>query len=167
MTTPHPLEKTLGNISVFLEKVFSALKNDGIAVSDYELDHVCYRVETKERYDELKELLKKHGTLLAENMIAGRPIAVYKLNKPFVYKDRKICCIELPSPKQGSKYREGFEHVEFVINMSFEEFIKKHASLEFDTSDSLKEVNPDIKRTYAGFAVKFHQHALEYVVKYL
>jgi predicted metalloenzyme YecM len=32
----------------------------GIDVSQFELDHFCYRVETIERYEELKKLFEEH-----------------------------------------------------------------------------------------------------------
>lgn len=167
MIALHPLEKVLGNTSVFLEKVFSALAADGINVSNYELDHICYRVETKARYEELKTILGDYGELLTEAIIAGRPISTYKLNEPLVYKNIKISCIELPSPKQGSFFPEGFEHVEFVIDLSFQEFIKKYPRIKFDTSSSSKEINPDIIRKYGDFSVKFHHNTLEYIIEYL
>ena len=31
---------------IFLEKLFLNLKNDWIDISKYQLDHICYRVET-------------------------------------------------------------------------------------------------------------------------
>lgn len=167
MEPGHPLEKSLGSISVFLKKVFSSLKKDGIDVSGYELDHICYRVETLERYHKLKKVLEKHGKLLSETIIAGRPIATYKLKELFIFRDKTIKCIELPCPKKSSPYQEGFEHVEFVINLSFQDFMKKYPSIKFETGASSKEVNPDIQIKYAGFSVKFHHNTLEYVIKYL
>jgi predicted metalloenzyme YecM len=50
----NTIEGVLGDATPFLKKVFAALKKDNINVSEYELDHICYRVETVERYNELK-----------------------------------------------------------------------------------------------------------------
>lgn len=160
------VEEILGDPTSFLEKIFINLKNDGIDIFDYELDHICYRVETLERYDFVKKFLLKQGELLLENEIGGRLIAKIKLKKPIIFKNRKIDLVELPQPK-GSDFKEGFEHVEFVISESFEDFMKKYSNLKFKTEGMLKKINSDIVRNYNNCNVKFHHHALEYVVKYL
>ena len=156
----------LGDIDGFLEKVLTELKDDGIDASDLELDHICYRVETLERYRELKRELSKQGELVSEAEIRGRPIAVYRLREPIIFKDRRIYCVELPSPKEGTPYTDGLEHVEFVIKDSFSDFMKKHSDVKFETSDITKPVNPDIRIKYEGFSVKFHNKPLEDVVRY-
>jgi hypothetical protein len=51
------IEELLGKVSPFLDNIFENMKTDGIDVSSYELDHICYKVETDERYQELKEAL--------------------------------------------------------------------------------------------------------------
>lgn len=164
---PSPIEQLLGPTRPFLEKIFSFLEKDGIDLSAFELDHICYRVETLARYSELTSKLEDLGNLLSEATIGGRPIATYQLHEPIVFGTRLIGVLELPSPKASSFYAEGWEHVEFVIDVDFESFISKYPLLEFDRSAIDKPINADISRNYDGCAVKFHRHNLEYVIKYL
>jgi len=163
----NPLIGILGNPSQFLQKVFSVLQKDKIDVSAYELDHLCYRVETQEKYISLKKKLSEIGKLLTETIIGGRPISTFKLNIPFKFEKRSLDCIELPAPKEGYFFPEGYEHVEFVIKESFQEFMKKHPLINFDTRGIDNKINPDIFISYPGFTVKFHHHPLEYVITYL
>lgn len=163
----HPIEKYLGEINSFLFKVFAALAKDKIDVSKYELDHVCYRVETLDRYEELKKQLLNSGELLSENEINGRAIANFKLNEPIIFADRKIFGIELPAPKLGVFFKEGYEHVEFAVGINLDDFLKIYPQINWDTTGIAKNVNPDIFVRYDNFTVKFHQHSIEYVVKYL
>ena len=163
----YTVEELLGNPNEFLKKIFDSLKKDKVDVSKLELDHICYRVETLGRYNELRESLLELGSLLTESQIGGRAISSFKLNKPLIYKDRKIWCVELPSPKKGSFYAEGYEHVEFVIDLDFNKFEDLHSNVEFDKRAISKEINPDIIIKYDGFQVKFHHNTLEYVIKYL
>lgn len=156
----------LGDIDGFLDKVLTALADDGIDVSDSEMDHICYRVETQERYEAVKDELSELGELLSEAVINGRPIATFKLAEPIVYKDREIYCVEVPSPKKNYKYPEGLEHAEFVIGESFGYFIATHPKVKFDAKDIAKANNPDIKIEYKGFSVKFHRESLEEVIKH-
>lgn len=163
----HSVEKYLGEIKPFLSKVFSALAKDRIDVSEYELDHLCYRVETLDRYEELKEHFLNNGELLSENEINGRAIANFKLKQPIIFEGRKIFGFELPAPKTGVFYKEGYEHVEFVVGTSLDKFLKMYPQINWDTTGMSKKVNPDIFVRYDGFVIKFHQHSIEYVVKYL
>lgn len=155
----------LGDVNNFLAKVFDALSRDGVDVSGCELDHVCYRVETSERYGELKQKLASQGELLVESEVGGRLIATYKLRQPILYQTRKIECVELPSPKKGTVYAEGLEHAEFVIGVDFENFMKAYPLVNFDTSALSKSVNPDVRVQYDGFSVKFHRESLEQVIE--
>ncbi len=154
----------LGDVNLFLEKIITALGNDGVDVFNYELDHICYRVDSIERYKKYQNELSQLGELLTEAEINGRKISTYKLIKPVCFDERKIYLVELPSPKEGSPHPEGLEHVEFVIPDKFEVFMKKYPDIKFDLNGINKTVNPDISIKYDGFSVKFHNKPLEYVI---
>lgn len=151
-------------INDFLTNIFNNLSNDKIDVSNFELDHICYRVESEERYFYYKNILLKYGKILSENIIGWREITTFKLDEPIIYKNRQISVLELPSPKVWSDYKEWFEHIEFVIKESFEEFIKKYNYISFDLKDINKKVNPDIRINYKNSSVKFHHNSLEYII---
>jgi len=144
----------------FLDKIFHGLQELEIEVSDYELDHICYRVSSRERYDYLKENLAHQHTMLSESMIYGRPIANFLLAEPMVYKKRKIRIFELPAPKPFSNYREGFEHVEFVVKGSLENFLGQYSSLNLDLSGFNKTINRDVRISLGNAKVKFHENSL-------
>lgn len=165
--TSMPIDQLLGSALPFLEKLFHQLAKDGIAVSDYEMDHICYRVASESRYEALKQQLLGMSSLLGETMIGGRPIATFRLAAPIRFRDREVWVLELPAPKPGSPYPEGYEHVEFVIDGSFEDFMGRYPQLTFQTKAMQKPVNADIQLEYDGFGVKFHRQSLEYVIKYL
>ena len=150
--------------SRFLEQLFKALSDDGIDVSVFELDHLCYRVETMERYAELQGRLLEEGSLLGEHEIGGRPIATVRLHVPFTFQNRTVAVIELPAPKPGSPYPEGFEHAEFVVNMEPMEFAAHYPALDWDHSGAHKTVNADVRRSYDGCSVKFHRLGLAEVI---
>lgn len=163
----HPIHDLLGDPTLFLGRLFAALEEAEVDVSNYELDHLCYRVETQERYKELKAQLSRLGELLSEKEVSGRPIAAFKLKEPILYKNRRIWCVELPAPKPGSPYPEGYEHAEFVIRQCFPDFIGQHPAADFDTKALSKRINPEVRLQFDGFSVKFHRQSLEYVILYL
>ena len=131
------------------------------------MDHICYRVDSFNRYLQLKNDLSSLGEVLSEKEINGRPITVIKLRDAILYQDRIIKLIELPAPKLKSEYQEAYEHVEFVIDKSFDAFMTEYSYLEFETKGMKKKTNPDIKIKYNNLSIKFHHHSLEYVIRYL
>lgn len=159
------IQSILGDYEGFLERVFSHLKSSGIRIKERQIDHVCYRVETFERYEELRDKLKEIGEVLTEAPVGGRPISTFKLHEPIRYKGQEIYLLELPSPKEGSFYKEGFEHIEIVISENFEDFINKHDDLIFDTKAMSKPVNPDISLRFGEYSVKFHHEPLDIVIE--
>ena len=148
----------------FLQKLFAALAECSVDVSGLELDHLCYRVEEQDRFIVLKEQLHANGTLLSESMIGGRPIACYRLHDPFQFEGRHIDVLELPAPKSGSPYPEGYEHAEFVVTEELIAFTQRYPKLAWDLSDIDKAINADVRLRFDGFSVKFHRRALADVI---
>lgn len=157
----------LGDPTLFLNRLFAELSSRGLDASDWPLDHVCYRVETEERYGYLKEQLLGLGKLISDKVIGGRPISVFLLEEPYGYQGRRIDCLELPAPKPSKSYREGYEHAEFVLAEALEDFMSRHPQLGFDIKGLQKAINPDLRLNFGDINVKFHRQSLEYVIKYL
>jgi predicted adenylyl cyclase CyaB len=151
----------------FLTSLFFNLESTSVNVEKMELDHLCYRVSSEKDYAEYKQLFSQIGELLIESQVGGRPIATYKLNHPITWNNNRIQVIELPSPKISNKYSTGFEHAEFVMKDSFDEFMKCHPSLVFDLTAMAKDINPDIRLGFkSGESVKFHHQTLAQVIEY-
>jgi len=150
----------------FLNNIFTELKNVDLNVSELNMDHVCWRCESVNEYDEMLELLKKHGILFHQSIHNDREISLIQLDQAISYLDRKIDLIELPSPKPSKPYCSGFEHVEFVIDDPLESWIKA-TPLPWDTKNIAKKINPDVKLSFREISVKFHPYSLAYVVKHL
>ncbi len=150
--------------SSFLQDLFAALRADGLDVDGMELDHLCYRVTTAERYAACRELFAQQGTLLGESLVAGRPIATYRLHRGFHFRERSIDVVELPSPKPGNAYPEGYEHAEFVVDEDLLLFTQRHPALAWELDDLCKTTNADVRLRYRGFSVKFHRQRLSDVI---
>jgi len=161
------LSDLLSSPKSFLEQLITQLRTLKIAIEDLPLDHICYRVETEARYQKLKVALSEIAIILAETSINGRPITTFRLYEPIVFEDRKIELLELPCPKPNNRYKEGFEHLEFVIKEPFEDFMNRYAHLTFDIKGINKAVNADIRLALGDYSVKFHHYPLDYVIEYL
>jgi predicted metalloenzyme YecM len=87
------------------------------------------------------------------------------LNFPINYKNRNIQILELPAPKLQSFYKEGFEHVEFVVTYPLETFLSKYKNVDFDLSGYGKRINRDIRLRMGSNSVKFHEQALVKIIE--
>lgn len=151
----------LENYKIFLDKIFSNVKGAGFEDEELsEIDHVAYRTETNERYEELKKEFEKISSNFSEVIISGRPIAVYRLKEPLVYGNWKIEGLELCAPKEGSFHREGLEHAEFVTKKSLKDFLYDHENIGFNMSAYSKEENPELILEFEDCAAKFHTQSL-------
>jgi predicted metalloenzyme YecM/heme-degrading monooxygenase HmoA len=151
---------------VFLIHLFQQLKNNRILLKpEWEIDHLCYRTKTIEDYHELKGDFIKLGELIIEGEVNGRPIATYKLNEPVLFKKYKIEIVELPAPKVGKLTTEGFEHVEVVCDISFEQLRKDLQHCKTDESGLTKRVNKEFEVILDSCAIKFHHQTLLSVIE--
>lgn len=148
----------------FLEKLFQNLDRYQIDIKNWEIDHLCYRTCSLENYSEMKKTFHQLGRLLIESEVGGRQIATYKLDRPILYKKWVIDLVEVPAPKANKVTAEGFEHIEVVIDESFEEFIGHYPNVSFSKKGMSKELNPELEIEFEDCAIKFHHKSLEHII---
>lgn len=145
----------------FFDKIFSNMKGAGFDDEEFiEIDHVAYRTETFERYEELKKEFEKISSNSSEAIISGRPIIVYRLKESLIYGDWKIEGLELCAPREGSFFKEGLEHVELVIKKSLVDFMHDHEKIDFNMNAFSNEDNPELILEFKNCAAKFHTQSL-------
>ncbi len=160
------MQNIISGYEAFVDNVNRGLTECGIDRDELAMmDHICYRVETDERYDEMKRKLGEAAHLLGETEVSGRLIATFECDEPLRAGGWQIPCIELPQPKEGAPYPEGLEHVELVTVRSLEQFEALHPDLPFDHKGMGKTINPELGLKHAGISVKFHEQPLGAVVR--
>lgn len=160
------MNNILGDYESFIRTLSQGLKERGITRDELSMmDHICYRVETLERYSELLRLFQPEAVLLGEQEVGGRMIATLEFKKYLRVDDWTIPYLELPAPKEGSPYSEGLEHVELVVIGSLDHFIDRHSDLSFSLKGMSKKINPEAGLKDGAFSVKFHEQQLGAVVR--
>lgn len=156
----------LGDYETFIAQTDRGLRELGVERDELaQMDHICYRVETLERYHEMLSRLGEVGVLLGETEVAGRPIATFEMNEYLRSAGWVVPYIELPAPKESSPYPEGLEHAELVVVGSLGRFLKRHSELPFKLDGMNKSINPEAGLKTAGISVKFHEQQLGAVVR--
>ncbi len=160
------MKDIIGDYEAFVDNVNRGLEACGIDRDELAMmDHICYRVETGERYIEMMRDLGARAVLLGETEISGRMIATFELSIPLEAGGWQIPYVELPQPKDSSPYPEGLEHVELVTVRSLAQFEAMHPDLPFNHAGMEKKINPELGLKHQGISVKFHEQPLGAVVR--
>ena len=160
------MKDILGDYKGFIEAIARGLDKLGIESKELAMmDHVCYRVETEARYDQLKQQLQTDAELIAENQVNGRKIATFEFKEPLVAAGWAVPYLELPAPKEGSPYPEGLEHAELVVVGGLDRFLARHSGLPFLNKGMDKLINPEASLKTNGMSVKFHEQPLGAVAR--
>jgi len=154
--------KTAGE--TFFRGLVSELKTLGIHPEGLVSDHLCFRIGTLEEYGFYRHHLSQHGVLLTEFPVNGRPISTFLMAEPLHTETHSIRLIELPAPKPGTSYDSGFEHAEFIIDESFDQFAKKYPHLNLIEAGNTN-INPELCLKLENKQAKFHHLSLERVIE--
>lgn len=160
---PHPLNATLGPMAPFVAQLLTELTALMGEHDAPQVDHLCYRAASLAEYLRLKSELARHGVLLVEGMIGGRPIATYRLHQPVCWQQVTVPCIELAAPKPGRSHQAGLEHIELVVP-SLHELVAAYPVLPFKTANIDDGRNPDVGLMLPSGQIKFHLRPLSEVI---
>ena len=160
------MKEVLGDYEAFVAKADALLASRGIGAQEIvQCDTICYRVETNERYDDVKQQLAQRALMIDETEVNGRLIAVFAPNEALQAGAwQSISYIELPQPKPGSFYPEGIDHVQYVTRRSLSEFHRAHSDVSFEEKGLKSRLNPLLKLSGEDVSVKFHDKHMGAVI---
>lgn len=158
------LQSIIGDYEYFISNLLKHLENKNINITNYPIDHLCYRTSTLDEYNAMKKNLLTFSKSYIENIHHGRPITKFILSKPIIYKDYSITLIELPAPQKNHTYDTGLEHLEMVVKNNFDIFKNKYKSI-WTGSDDSGPYNQTIFIDFDKHKVKFHKRSLLDVLK--
>jgi predicted metalloenzyme YecM len=149
----------------FLTRVFTELERKNIKLEkNWHIDHLCFRTDSQENYITTKKQFETFSELLIESEVNGRLISTYKLASPVAFNEWEINLVEVPAPKKGKSVVSGFEHIEIVCDITFDEIKSRFHHCQFDESGLSKDFNQELEIPLDGLAVKFHLLSLESVI---
>ena len=155
------IKSIIDDYESFLDKIFDNLKVAGVSLDDLvELDHIAYRTESIEKYEEIKEVLLPFFKTYSDRKFGGRNILVGRFEESLVYNKFKIEGVEVLAPKEDNVFKNGLENAEFVIEGTLKDFRAKYSDINFDLHAYDREVNPELCIEFDNCAVKFHEISL-------
>ncbi|MCL2919570.1 VOC family protein [Shewanella litorisediminis] len=179
------LESLLTSWSEFETRILALVDKLGLTELGLECDHASLRVNTREAAEQLATGFASLGDVISNNIINGRPILIFKLNKPLRLGPFNVPCIELPYPGSKQYPNDGWEHIELVLPCGATDcdgleqaLIAKSpamgAVLAGDSPFKVKRSspqgeaerlpNPTLAFGLDGLTVKVHPHGIEAIV---
>lgn len=131
----------------------------------WHIDHICYRASTLEHYSQFKNVFLDFAELVIESPVNGRNIATLELKEPIIFNGHHIYNVELPEPKAGSHYNDGFEHIELVCDKPLTTLPSLYPQLRWKPLGTTKTYNAELRCDFASGAIKFHNQSLASVVR--
>ncbi len=143
-------------INKFLDDVVLQLSDKGIEFSELQIDHIAYNAASLDDYELEKLKFKEFATIVHENIVGGKHVAVFLPKQPFEYRGYKVEVVEVVSPKEGETTTPMWEHVEFLPNKKLEDFMLDHSGVEWDTSAMDRDIFPQLMlKLEHGLRAKF------------
>lgn len=144
------------NYSQFLTSLLEQIHKVNLDISGLPIDHIAYQASSKQDYEQLLPEFSKLGTLISEEIIANRRVAVLELHEPIIYKSYSIPALELIEPKDGQECESHLQHAEFIADKPFEEYITQYPELDWDTSSMSRDEFTHLKLHFDnGLTLKF------------
>jgi len=142
------------NLLNFISSLISQVPFD---VSNLQLDHFAHQASSAEDYENLKKECLGIGNLVSENIVGGRRVGIFKFQETLQSNGYEILGFELVEPKEGQVCESELDHIEFVIPMPFEEYLKLYEDADWNLSAKDREEFPKISLKFEdGKSVKFH-----------
>ncbi|WP_275076419.1 MULTISPECIES: VOC family protein [Providencia] len=162
----------------FADQLQAMAQKLDLSLTDYVIDHIsmrCHHLETALRWH---EGLLQCGQLISDNIINGRPIRLYELDKPLQIAGQDVFIIELPFPKDKKYLQESWEHIEMVIDVPPTELEKTARALlpkGLPVGFSIKVSqpkgqqerlpNPTLAVSNGNITVKYHPFSLKKIIE--
>lgn len=144
-------------ITDFIDKFLENISKTELDITGLKMDHVAYQASNLESYESKKQEILPYIDYEHEAQVGGRRVGVYKLKEPLEYKGYQIEALEIIEPKEGQECEEGWEHGEFVLEESYEEYMAKHPNLAWITTSTDRPIYSHLKLALADkMQVKFH-----------
>ncbi|MFQ5493387.1 MAG: VOC family protein [Candidatus Dojkabacteria bacterium] len=124
------------NHNRFIAKVYKLLAGLGIDTDKLSIDHTAYQADSAEDYESQKKHVMESEELISENIVGGRRVGIFGLKSPLSYKGESFSVIEIIEPRAGQEVKSAWEHVEFMVEGTLEEFMAKHPKLQW-TKDAI------------------------------
>jgi predicted metalloenzyme YecM len=175
-------------LDCFSEKLNAVLEEFCIldGCRDLKIDHICVRLKLSSDVDKLKSEIVETGQVISSVNVNGREITLIQLQAPLFIGEWKTFGVELPYPKSGHAYEDGWEHVEFVLdgakntmNGVRRAFSQRFPNLTVDKLRSNYEYSEDVPHTDGdqmqnptlgfkvnGIGLKFHAKPIQVIVGY-
>ncbi len=132
----------LDNYQKFIDEIYNRVANLGIDIESLKIDHLGYQAESPKDYNDQVSLISTCTTKISENIVGGRKVGVFQLQNHLEYQNQTFNIIEIFEPREGQIVKSAWEHIEFLVESTLEEFMNKYPNITWDISALDREEFP-------------------------
>ena len=111
--------------------LFNTFVNKHSLIGRAQVDHICYKCESKESFESMREIFEGEGRYIYQSIISKRRIAIIRLTKGIETSLGVINYLELSDQKPDNSQSDSFDHIEvYAVGRSYDEMIAELASSE-------------------------------------
>lgn len=120
--------KIINEFNTFISDLEIRLKDIGVELEGYPVDHVCYRAGSFTEYQALFNKFRDESVLYTTKHFHERNFYLFVLKDPLKYKSISAAYLEFSQPGGSDNYTTGFQHLEFYTNLKVEDLVKRNKS---------------------------------------
>lgn len=132
----------LNDYREFIDRVYGKLISLNIDTQEITIDHIGYQADSAEDYDYQIKHIEDFATQVSENIVGDRRVGIFKLKSSLQYLNQNFSVIEIFEPRKDQSVKSSWEHVEFLVDKSLEEFINEYPKVDWDSSVINREEFP-------------------------
>lgn len=104
-----------------MEEMNNRISLLGLDITKYPIDHVAFRVTNEEEYKRYHDEFASLSVAYTTKFFHDREFGCMFLRTPLVWKNTKVSFLEFAQPGGSDSYTLGFQHLEILTPMSYEE----------------------------------------------
>lgn len=123
----------------YVDKFGEFCKENNIDTNSVNLDHICYKCESSEEYENIKKMLEYESKFVYQSIISKRRIAYIGFFEPLSSICGNVYYLELADQKPDNSQKSKCDHLEPIANgITYEEMLKRFSINNLDVKKNIK-----------------------------
>lgn len=107
---------------------FDRFTAERFSTEEVRADHICYKCESKETFESIRELFESESIFVYQSIISSRRICYIKFKEPLKSIYGPIWFLELSDQKIDGSQKNSFDHIEVnPVSITYEAMVSKLA----------------------------------------
>ena len=108
-------------------------------MSGVHIDHICYKCDSREEYEQLRALFEYDDSFIYQSIISKRRIAVIGFAQPLISQYGDIWYLELSDQKPDGSQKSSVDHIELISSqVGYSELLQRFSLPDLVIEENIK-----------------------------